>query len=58
MDLEYSRDNFGNAYYKAVAIDNDGNQRQHQIVISIVSPAEEGFERGDFLHYFWHNNKP
>ncbi|HPA24929.1 MAG TPA: Ig-like domain-containing protein, partial [Candidatus Cloacimonas sp.] len=43
---------------KAVAIDNDGNQRQHQIVISIVSPDEEGFETGDFSSLFWHNNSP
>ncbi|HQM03720.1 MAG TPA: S8 family serine peptidase [Candidatus Cloacimonas sp.] len=43
---------------KAVAIDNDGNQRQHQIVIFIVSPDEEGFETGDFSSLFWHNNSP
>ena len=43
---------------KVVVIDNDGNQRQDQIVISIVSPADEGFETGDFSSLFWNNNSP
>ncbi|HNX02292.1 MAG TPA: S8 family serine peptidase [Candidatus Cloacimonas sp.] len=43
---------------KAVVVDNDGNQRQHQIVTSIVSPADEGFETGDFSSLFWQNNSP
>ncbi|MEN6445824.1 MAG: S8 family serine peptidase [Candidatus Cloacimonas sp.] len=40
---------------KAVAIDNDNNHRQHQVIVSLLNPANDGFESGDFSGLNWHN---
>ncbi|HRR00370.1 MAG TPA: S8 family serine peptidase [Candidatus Cloacimonas sp.] len=40
---------------KAEAIDNEGNRRYHTISISLLNPADEGFETADFSKLIWLN---
>jgi len=46
----------GSYTIKAVATDNDLNTAQNSITISLLAPADEGFETGTFSAYPWVNN--
>lgn len=40
----------------AVATDNSSNTAQQQITITLLAPADEGFESGNFSAFAWANN--
>ncbi|MDZ4121377.1 MAG: S8 family serine peptidase, partial [Candidatus Cloacimonadaceae bacterium] len=43
----------GSYVLRAVAFDDEGNQAQSQINVTLILPANEGFESGDFSAYAW-----
>lgn len=43
---------------QAVATDNDNNTAPHQITITLLAPADEGFESGNFSAFSWDNSSP
>lgn len=46
----------GTYVIKAVATDNDQKTASREITISLLPPADEGFETGDFSLYPWQNS--
>ncbi len=46
----------GTHVIKAVATDNDQKTASREITISLLPPADEGFETGDFSLYPWQNS--
>ena len=46
----------GSYTIKAVATDNDSNTAQNSITVSLLAPADEGFESGNFNAYPWVNS--
>ncbi|MDY0337553.1 MAG: S8 family serine peptidase, partial [Candidatus Cloacimonadaceae bacterium] len=46
----------GNHRIKAIATDNDSNTFFSSILVSLVVPADEGFESGNFSAYPWINS--
>lgn len=46
----------GSYTIQAVATDNDFNTAQSSIIVSLLAPADEGFETGNFSAYPWVNN--
>ena len=45
----------GSYSIKAIATDNLTNASQHQITVTLINPASEGFESGGFASYPWVN---
>ncbi|MDZ4182158.1 MAG: S8 family serine peptidase, partial [Candidatus Cloacimonadaceae bacterium] len=45
----------GSHSIKAIATDNNGNNAEHTISISLLAPPDEGFESGNFSAYPWVN---
>jgi len=45
----------GSHTIKAIATDNNSNTAENSVNITLLAPADEGFESGDFSAYLWLN---